>query len=124
MPIAEYINNIINESFYGGELEIAMASSIYNINIATFEERNIGENFLGLSFIRYFNVSNDNNKNLMILSNINNNHFRLSYEKTNNINQNELNFKINNNKELDSIFNLIDKNLGELMKLIFVNHHF
>ena len=34
MRIREYINNIQNEGFYGGELEISRAIELYNINIA------------------------------------------------------------------------------------------
>ena len=39
----EYINLISDNDFYRGELEISIASSIYNINIATFRE--IYDNF-------------------------------------------------------------------------------
>ena len=36
MSINEYVDNILPIGFYGGELEITIASSLYNINIATF----------------------------------------------------------------------------------------
>ena len=38
MNINDYINHIQNEGFYGGELEISIAASLYNINIATYNE--------------------------------------------------------------------------------------
>ena len=38
MNIREYVKNINTLGFYGGELEIGIASDIYNINIATYKE--------------------------------------------------------------------------------------
>ena len=38
MPIRQYINNINKPGFFGGELEIAITTGIYHINIATFNE--------------------------------------------------------------------------------------
>ena len=38
MHITDYINHIQNNGFFGGELEISIAASIYNISIATYNE--------------------------------------------------------------------------------------
>lgn len=73
MPIREYINRINNLGFYGGELEISIANQIYDINIATYREHDN----IGFSTIRYYNNERDENRHLLILLNINNNHFRL-----------------------------------------------
>ena len=129
MRIGDYINNNQNDAFFGSELEISIASSIYNLNIATFEEQHDNENLLGLSFIGYYNISNDNNRHLMILSNINNNHFRLGYVKANDINDNDLNFKLKKKTELETNSNNINniimtKNIEKLTEDFDLNSLF
>ena len=73
--------NRINDylGFYGAELEISIASEIYNIKIATYQE--LSDNN-GYSFIRHFNNS-DNSRHLLILTNINNMHYILGYYNPN-----------------------------------------
>ena len=79
MRINDYINKIQCHSFYGGKLEITISSSLYDINIATYEEIYENNQLIGLSFINYYNNDNNENYNLMILSDIDNNHYRLGY---------------------------------------------
>ena len=83
LSIRDYINHINQLGFYGGEIEINIASDLYNINIATYEQiTDNNDKILGYKYIRYYNSErNDENKNLMILSNINNNHFTLIIKK-------------------------------------------
>ena len=50
----------------------------------------------GLSFINYYNNDGQENRHLLILSNIDNSHFRIGYTKNHNINPQELEYKINN----------------------------
>jgi hypothetical protein len=76
-----------NDGFYGGELEISIATELYNINIATYREiLNDKNEIIGYRYINYYN-HNDNNENrhLMILTNIDNIHFRLAYDSYKNI---------------------------------------
>ena len=47
MRIMEYINNIQNPGFFGGELEISTAIKLYNINIAAYKEVNNNSQFKG-----------------------------------------------------------------------------
>lgn len=78
MRIREYINNIQNPGFFGGELEISTAIKLYNINIAAYKEVNNNSQFKGLSFLNYYSEQQNNeNRRLLILININVNHFRL-----------------------------------------------
>jgi hypothetical protein len=71
-----------NDGFFGGELEISVAAELYNINIATYREiLNDKNEIICYRYINYYN-HNDNNENrhLMILTNIDNIHFRLAYD--------------------------------------------
>ncbi len=52
--IREYINNIQNPGFFGGELEISTTIELYNINIVAYEEVNNNSQFKGLSFLNYY----------------------------------------------------------------------
>ena len=65
LHINEYIDHIQNDQFYGGELEISIASSLYNINIATFEDLRTNEDIpIGFSFINYYNNDNSEDRHL------------------------------------------------------------
>ena len=81
MLFREYVNHINILGFYGSELEIHIASQIYNINIATYA---VLSNNRGYSIIRYFN-NTEENRNLLILTNINNVHFSLGYYISNSV---------------------------------------
>ena len=72
---------------------------MYNINIATYNEiLNNNNEIIGLTPIRYYNHNDNNiNRHLMILSNINNIHFRIWYYNNNNL-EIDNNFKINPNE--------------------------
>ena len=90
MHIINYINHIQNNGFYGGELEISLTADLYNINIETHREiLNDNNEIIGFRYINYYNHNdnNDNNENrhLMILTNIDNIHFRLAYDSYKNI---------------------------------------
>ena len=101
MPIRQYINNINKPGFFGGELEIAIATGIYHINIATYNEIRNNDNFIGLTPISFYNNNiHDNNNHLMILTNIDNIHFRIGhYNKQTQIDLNYIIDNINNNIE-------------------------
>ena len=106
MHLYDYIHHINNPGFYGGELEITIASDIYNINIVTYDD-NINN---GFSFIRYYNNNKDENHHLLILTNTANIHFRLAYYKTNsNI---DMNYQIPEIKHKNNI-NINDENLKD-----------
>ena len=76
LQINQYIDHLQNDQFYGGELEISIASSLYIINIAIYEDlRNNENNHIGFSFINYYNKDNSEDRHLMILLNQNNIHF-------------------------------------------------
>ena len=78
MRINQYINNKQNWGFYGDDFEISIAVDLYGINIATYNENDNN----GFNIIRYYN-NIDENRHLLILSNINNLHFRLLYYNPN-----------------------------------------
>ena len=73
MNILDYISNNTNKGFYGGELELSIASELYNINIGACREIHENNNFIGLSYVGYYNSSNNTERHLMILTNINGN---------------------------------------------------
>lgn len=83
MNLLDYISNIKNEVFYGGELEISIASELCNINIDTYREIHENNNLIGLSCMGYYDSSNNTERHLMILTNINGNHFRLAVKPIN-----------------------------------------
>ena len=93
LSIREYIDNIKGKGIFGGELEISLASSIYNINIVTYNHIIRNDIIYGFNNINYYN-NNDNNKqrHLMILLNYENVHFSLDY--INNAKPIDLNFDI------------------------------
>ena len=102
LHIRDYIPKIIEEGFYGGELEISIAANIYNINIATFNEVT-DNNFspIGYTNINYYNNNDDNqNRHLMILINYNNIHFRMGYYNISSILDLNFNIPANNNNEV------------------------
>ena len=105
MLLREYVNHINTLGVYGSELEIHISSQIYNINIVTYA---VHSNNRGYS--RYFN-NTEENRNLLILSNINNVHFSLGYYISNlvlDLNHNIPEI-INENKEVN-IDSCITKN--------------
>ena len=73
MNILDYISNNTNKGFYGGELELSIESELYNINICACREIHENNNFIGLSYVGYYNSSNNTERHLMILTNINGN---------------------------------------------------
>ena len=112
MNILDYINHIQSNGFYGGELEISVAAELYNINIATYmENRDINNNIIGFTNINYYN-HNDNNehRHLLILTNIDNIHFRLGYDTNKHL---DLNYKVNKKKLHlnEDIINLKDNDI-------------
>ena len=95
LHINQYIDHIQEDKFYGGELEINIASSLYNINIATYDDVRNNENIhIGFSFINYYNRDNSEARHLMILLNQNNIHYQVGYYQPNT--QIDYNFEIPN----------------------------
>ena len=128
MHILNYINYIQNDGFYGGELEISVAAELYNINIAKYREiLNDKNEIIGYRYINYYN-HNDNNENrhLMILTNIDNNHFRPAYDSYKNIDMqfniaNELSINQDNtkkNKDVEDLELNIDSETSKIKQKI------
>ena len=90
--IHDYISTIKEEKNYGGDLEISISYDLYNYNVAEYKEiyDNNGD-LTALEFIQYINKDNNENKDLIILTNVNDNHFNLAYYKYKNINDNKNN---------------------------------
>ena len=100
----DYINAINDDGNHGGDIEISLVYDIFNINIGEYIEiRDDNNNLHNLRFVKYINDNNDENKNLLILTNINNNHFRLAYYNNTQIDYNyNPQFQLNlNNNELE-----------------------
>ena len=53
LHVRDYVPKIIFIGFFGGELEISIASNIYNINIATYNEIIDNNNPIGYTNINY-----------------------------------------------------------------------
>lgn len=115
---------ILEDGFFGRELEISIASNIYNINIATYNEIIDNNNPIGYTNINYYN-NNDNNQNrhLMILINYNNIHFRMGYYNLTSIIDFNYNIpSVSNNEENESNSEEIFEknyfsNINELLEL-------
>ena len=109
LHIRDYAPKIIEDGFFGGELEISIASNIYNINIATYNEIIDNNNPIGYTNINYYN-NNDNNQNrhLMILINYNNIHFRMGYYNLTIII--DFNYNINNEENESNSEEIFEKN--------------
>ena len=73
----EYIDIIKKEGEWMGELEIIAISNIYDINIYAFQTNDSDEIYL---INKYGNFENQN-KNLLTLCLVNNNHYMVVYEK-------------------------------------------
>ena len=79
----DYIDIIQKEGEWMGELEIIAISNIYDINIYAFQTNDSDEIYL---INKYGNFENQN-KNLLTLCFVNNNHYMVVYEKQNINNQ-------------------------------------
>ena len=113
MRIKDYIDSIKNNGFYGGELEITIAASLYNINIANFNEIYKDIRLIGLSFINYYNIDRLENRHLLILTNINNSHYRIGYYDLKVLINEDLYYKINlETEEVDKMEISDDEKIG------------
>lgn len=72
-----YINKINDNGNHWGDIEISLATDIFNINKENKKIRDENNNLKNLRFAKYINDNNDENKNLLILTIINNNYFCL-----------------------------------------------
>ena len=78
--IHDYIQTINKEGNYGGDFELSIAYDIFNINIAQYLiEKDINNKIINLSFVKYINDNNNENKNLLILVNEGRVHFMVAY---------------------------------------------
>ena len=78
--IRDYIQTIKDEGNHGGDFEISITYHIFKINIAQYIlEKDINNNIINLSFVKYINDNNNENKNLLILVNEANVHFMVAY---------------------------------------------
>ena len=99
--IHDYIKSIKENSNFGGDFELSIAYDIFNINIAEYIEiRESNGNLINLSFVKYINDNNDEKKNLLILTNLDHNHFRLAY-----YNNTEIDYEYNYIKNINNINN-------------------
>ena len=65
LNIHQYINEMKNDRFYGGELEISIANTLYGINIATYNEiYDNNNNIIGFTPINYYNQDNIESRHL------------------------------------------------------------
>ena len=113
MRIKYYIDSIKNNGFYGGELEITIEASLYNINIANFNEIYKDIRLIGLSFINYYNIDRLENRHLLILTNINNSHYRIGYYDLKVLINEDLYYKINlETEEVDKMEISDDEKIG------------
>lgn len=121
MDINQYIIYIQKDGKLGGELEKYASKEIYDINIADYKE--IKNNLLNPIYHQYIhnlNQNNNYNKDLCLITQVNNDHFNLifdssynAYKDENNrlfLNLNNTNNNINNvNYKYSIIKNLISK---------------
>ena len=86
MNIRNYVNHTQNSGFYGGDIEISIAT--YN------EIRDDIINIIGYIFIRYYDFNDEQeNRYFMVLGNRNHNHFNLIYYNNNQIYSKQKNFQ-------------------------------
>ena len=76
MRIHDYIKN---DKKWGGALEISISYDLYNYNISEYKKIYNADLLTHLEFIQYINSDNNEQKDLIILTNINNNNFNLAY---------------------------------------------
>ena len=99
------IQTIKEDKNYDGDLEISISYDLYNFNIAEYKEIYDSKGTLtSQEFIKYINNDNNENKDLIILCYLNNNHFIWEYYK-NNKNVNQLNPDLNIKKRKISYCN-------------------
>lgn len=85
MDTIEYINNMGNNKFWAGDIEINLVSYIFGITIFLYNENinNEEDDTLDKGEYEYINtISLSDNKEeepIMILQHINNNHYQLLY---------------------------------------------
>ena len=108
IPILEYANTIFNDGEWGGDAEISMIPLIYHdIRVAAYKLIvNLANNsIIGYQFINCYGNMNDIKTSILILVNINNNHWTTAYfndkngQPINNYIINPISL-INNKKEL------------------------
>lgn len=80
--IDDYIIYIQKDGIYSGELEKYACQSLYNINICDYKEIK-NQYFIPIyhQFIYNLNQDNNYNKDLCILTQVNNNHYNLLFDK-------------------------------------------
>jgi len=108
IPILEYANTIFNDGEWGGDAEISMIPLIYHdIRVEAYKLIvNLANNsIIGYQFINCYGNMNDIKTSILILININNNHWTTAYfndkngQPINNYIINPISL-INNKKEL------------------------
>ena len=96
-----------NDKNWGGDLEISISYDLYNYNIAEYKEiYNDHYQITHLEFIQYINSDNNEQKDLLILTSNNDNHFNLAYYK-NIVNNTKDNLSIKNNMKIIKILKKI-----------------
>jgi len=138
IPILEYSNSIFKDIEWSGDAEISMIPLIYDdIRVATFKLilNLTNNNIMGYQFINCYGIMKDINTSILILVNINNNHWTTAFFNdknrqpinnyiiqpisiTNNKNELEKNIKEINNYLEDSNVIKIKKEYNEFLNEI------
>ena len=113
---SDYIDNIKNDGFWMGELEIQAISEIYDVTLIVFQLSNDNT----LKIINIYGNLNDQNKNLLTLCYINNNHFNVVYNKNKNkpninLDKNDINFRASKN--------IKENKCNNILKLTYANNN-
>ena len=76
----DYINTIKEDGNQGGDVELSIAYDIFNFNIDQYLViRDSSSNTINLSFVKYINNENNEQKYLLILVNENHIHYNIAY---------------------------------------------
>lgn len=93
------------------EIQKSVLQMIYSIYIAEYTELYLNESLFGVNFVNYTNNDNNEYKNLLILTNSNNNHFKLAYYNDTLLDLNYIpNFFIINNENEANRIEINNKN--------------
>ena len=86
IPIRDYAVNVYNDGEWGGDAEISMIPLVFpDITVVTYkmEKHEINDIILGYRFIQIYGNLNDPNTSILILININDNHWNTTFYNKN-----------------------------------------
>ena len=82
IPIRDYAANVYNDREWGGDAEISMIPLVFqDITVVTYkmEKHELNDIILGYRFIQIYGNINDPNTSILILININDNHWNTAF---------------------------------------------